>query len=544
MSETFRVAVGDLETDPFRKGRVPLPFLSGFYNGDTLLQFWGEDCIAQMVAAVDELPDNYLIFFHAGGRFDFHFFLPYIDNPIKIINGRILRARFGGIGTENRHYIQDSFAMIPAALHKLGGKMDVPEEFYRLFERNVRERHKKKILGYHKMDLTALFDKVRRFHELFGRRLTVGGTGMKELQKFYPFQKMGKGSDAFYRSFYMGGRVQCFEPGDHRAAPGQLFKVVDVNSMYPAAMKNFRHPINAAFDRQDDLPDDPSKVYFAIIDATSKGALPLRNEAGGIDFPHGRHIFRACSHEINMALKYGLLEIHSVQTCHVAQMTTTFDRFVDFVFDKRLAAKIAGDHVDDQLFKFVGNACYGKFGQDPENFFDWEISWETGDMELEKQGWSLYSQCDYFDLWRRPAKNAWGAYNDVSVAASITSAARAVLMEALQHATRPMYCDTDSIICEAFGGDQDETRLGAWKEEETADRVVIAGKKLYALQRNKKWVKVRSKGGTLTGPDIVNITRGKLFIYEREVPIFSAQYLGTKNDPKRFPARQFRKTAN
>jgi hypothetical protein len=542
-SDLFRLATIDFETDPFRKGRIPLPFLSGFYDGDHLLQFWGKNCVAELVEAIDALGPRYLIFAHNGGRYDFHMMLPYIDNPIKIISGRIVRARFGPIGSENRHYLQDSYAIIPAPLHKLGGKMDVDEEFYKLFERGVRERHRKKILAYHAQDLVTLHDKVGRFHDLFGRRLTIGGTGMRELQKFYPFLKMGAGADAFYRSFYYGGRVQCFSAGDHRAQPGRDFKVYDVNSMYPAVMRNYRHPINAAFDRTTDLPDDPDKVYFAIIDATSKGALPMRNAMGGIDFPDARGIFRACSHEIRSAQRHGLLTIHGVQTCHVAQMTTTFDKFVDFVFAKRLAAKVANDHVEDQLFKYAGNACYGKFGQDPENFFDWSISWEIGDNSPAADGWELYSTCNDFDLWRRPAQNMQGAYNDVSVAASITSAARATLLDALQVARRPLYCDTDSIICEGFDGDVDATRLGAWKEEETADRVVIAGKKLYALQRGRKWIKVRSKGGTLTGPDIVKITRGELFVYERDVPIFSSQFLGTAKDKRRFPTRTFRRTA-
>ena len=90
-------------------------------------------------------------------------------------------------------------------------------------------------------------------------------------------------------------------------------------------------------------------------------------------------------------------------------------------------------------------------------------------------------------------------YEDVAIAASITSAARAVLMRALHHAVRPIYCDTDSIICESMGEGADiGSELGQWKlEHEGIYKIAVAAKKVYAFwyeEGSKKKSYVRAKG--------------------------------------------------
>ena len=44
-----RVAVIDLETDPFKHGRLPAPFAAGFFDGETYQDFWGADCCEQLL---------------------------------------------------------------------------------------------------------------------------------------------------------------------------------------------------------------------------------------------------------------------------------------------------------------------------------------------------------------------------------------------------------------------------------------------------------------------------------------------------------------
>ena len=59
----------------------------------------------------------------------------------------------------------------------------------------------------------------------------------------------------------------------------------------------------------------------------------------------------------------------------------------------------------------------------------------------------------------------------------------AVLLDALQHAVKPIYCDTDSVICsDLLDVEISKTALGAWDLEDEFSRVIINGKKLYSVE--------------------------------------------------------------
>jgi hypothetical protein len=110
----------------------------------------------------------------------------------------------------------------------------------------------------------------------------------------------------------------------------------------------------------------------------------------------------------------------------------------------------------------------------------------------------------------------------VAIAASITAAARAVLLEGLHNATRPVYCDTDSIICENLTGVRlHPTELGAWDLEKSGDGISIAGRKLYALHQGTSYSKIASKGVRATGEEIARIAKGEILEFRNEVPTFT-----------------------
>lgn len=149
----------------------------------------------------------------------------------------------------------------------------------------------------------------------------------------------------------------------------------------------------------------------------------------------------------------------------------------------------------------------------PRNFHEYKIVWghkHPGD------GWALYMDYDEFAIWRSPAPQ--DRFNNVAVAASITAAARSVLMDGLANAQRAVYCDTDSIICEHLDCEQDATALGAWKLEAQADQAAIAGKKLYALFSKGEAVKLASKGVRITPDEIKAVASGDTVLWKKESP--------------------------
>lgn len=503
------VAVIDLETDPFEYGRRPEPFVAGYYDKDGFKYFWGDDCIKQLVEFLIDQPKNLLIYAHNGGKFDYFYFLDYLENPLKIINGRIAKCKL------DRHELRDSYSIIPIPLSAY--KKD--EIDYKLMERAKREKHKTEIIKYLEGDCKYLHELVLKFRERFGDNLTVGGTAIKQLKQFHPVEHTTESFDKEFRPFYYGGRVECFDKGIFK---GQ-FNVYDVNSMYPYVMREYDHPNSGEFwdlgawqiDKNGELKDFEG-TYFAIIEAESEGALPLRTD-NGLSFPRGTHIFYATSHEIKVALKYKKLKIKKVINVLLFSDVTKYNYFVDTFSKEKIDSKKSGNKVGELFAKFMLNSAYGKFGTNPANFFDWAI---VRPDEYPPEDYELYEANESFELWRIPAKVM--RYYNVATAASITGAARATLFNALCQLEKPLYCDTDSIITEGElnGVPMHDSDLGAWKFEGSGDKLGLAGKKLYALNKGRENIKIASKGAKLNEKDIFDLCKGKIVEWESIAPNF------------------------
>lgn len=472
-----------------------------------------------------------VIYFHNGGKFDFFFFLKYLENPLKIIHGRIVKAKIG------IHEFRDSWALFPMAL---SGYMKTKIDYQRM-ERKVREKHKTEILSYLYDDCRYLFDLVDAFVQRFGFRLTSAGNAQRELRKLHPQFNQSFEHDQLFRPFYFGGRVECFESGVVRARPGRPFKVYDVNSMYPHVMRECRHPIGRGYvrparktlDSEGWISGFSGKFYFAVVRGRNFGALPVRvrDNNGGLSFQESYGVFHTTSHELRLALSLRLFVVDEIEDAWIPRQTQSFGEFVDTFGDEKAAAKKSGDKVKETLAKNVMNHSYGRFGINPFDFNDYHIQ-IAGDVapqnDPDKLDWVPYEKNDEFWIWRRPVhdpddpEGPSHGFEDVAIAASITSAARAVLMLAVAQAQRPLYCDTDSLICEEIRNVPiDPARLGAWKFEGEGDTIALAGKKLYALWKGGEAIKHASKGVKLTPEQIRRVALGETINWQNDAPNFS-----------------------
>lgn len=509
-----KIAVIDFETDPFLYGRIPKPFAAGFFDGEIYREFWGDKCAEYLVSFISTLEEKYIIYAHNGGKFDFFFLLPWLNDPLKIINGRITKAGFCGI-----HELRDSYSIIPVPL-KAYQKDEID---YSCFEKDKRNKYKADILHYLAKDCEYLFELVKAFNDRFGPKLTIGGTAISKLREIHPFPAGSESHDSKFRPFYFGGRVQCFEGGIINGN----FKIFDVNSMYPDRMKNAIHPIgrgyacpvNPKLTGDGKLKGFGNRPYFAEIIATNRGAFPTREKAG-LSFEVSEGRFFTTSHEIEIALKYKLADIKQVVCAFVPQQLISFGDYVDIYSAEKVAAKKSGDKVSEIFAKLLLNSAYGKFAQNPDNYFDYRIIGDIGELSREEFAeWDLFEIHGDYQIWRKPSKAK--SYFDVATAASITGASRAKLLEGLANSTRPLYCDTDSIICEEFHGETDDSKLGAWKCEGEADTVAIAGKKLYAAFAGGDCIKMASKGARLFPKDILALCQGEVINWTNDAPSFN-----------------------
>lgn len=510
-----RIAVFDIETDPFLFGRVPKAFAIGFYDGCTYIDFWGDDCVQQFISYMESCKHEYLIYGHNAGKFDFFYLLRAgaLEGELKIINGRIVKAQMG------KHEVRDSYAIFPIPLAAY--KKD--EIDYTHFEVGNRERYKSDILHYLSKDCEYLFELVSAYTARFGRKLTVGGTAMSELKKHHNVPSTNDDYDTTFRPFYYGGRVECFESG---VIIGK-FKSYDVNSMYPHVMSTMFHPDGPGhvvwddgrmLDMDGNIDGDHRIPYFVKWIGDNLGAVPTRAK-DGLDFNVEFGEFLTPSHEFKAALSIDAIHVQSISKVFEFTNYTKYSDFVDTHMADKIAASESGDAVGKIMAKLMLNSAYGKFGQNPRKFKDYKIvsagSITKTDLAL---GWDLFADYGEFEIWELP--NPGDKFLNVATAASITSGARAALMLALNKAERPLYCDTDSIICENLDVDTHDTKLGAWKLESAIDRIAIAGKKLYVSYLNGDIVKRASKGVNLSGQEIIDVCNGIDVMYNKDAPNF------------------------
>lgn len=508
-SKGLKVVVADAETDPFLYDRVPAPFAWGFFDGLQFRYFWGKDCTEQFFNFLDLYPEPCRIYFHNGGKFDFFFMLDRMQNPVKIINGRIVKFQYG------KHTFVDSWAIIPEKLESANQKTKID---YDIFEAEVRNEHREQIVAYLRDDCVFLYELVSAFVEEFGPRLTIGGAAMHELRKTHRTVNCGPTHDAKFRQFYYGGRVQCFDSGLLKGP----YKLIDVNSMYPYVMAQMDHPIGEKYEYSTSIDRALSSnmPFFISFDGVCAD-LPLRKKQNVLysDTP-GR--FSVTGHEFKAALDLGLIQNARNFECWIANDKERYDEFIGHFNAKKIQAEIEGDKIHRSFYKRINNSAYGRFAIDPEKFCDYYIR-KLGTTLPDKFRDAGEPMADYgeFEIWETPS--LIGEYQDVAIGASITGAARSVLMRAKAQATDTIYCDTDSIVCRDFSGVTHETRLGAWKIEiDGIALACIAGKKLYALfDANGECKKYASKGCRLTPEQIKRVCEGEEILYNQIAPNFS-----------------------
>ena len=516
MTKHRQIATLDCETDPFKRGRIPQPFIWGFYDGDQFIHSESLDEIIEQIA-----PRKIIVYAHNGGKFDFHYMFSKLEaySDITIINGRISKFTIG-----NAEF-RDSFNIIPTALRAF--KKD--DFDYSLLESAVR--HKKdnwhKIVKYLKSDCINLHQYVSEFISRYGINLTVAGTAMKQWQKISG-RKPPQSDQVYYnmmRKFYYGGRVQCFK----RGVVDSRFNVFDINSAYPYAMLS-KHAIglNYTLLQGDVAPFEHYGACFFRVLGVARGCFPFRNEKGALTFPDDgiERTYFVTGWELIAARETNTFDGCVIET-HKFTELIEFTDYIKHFYSERLAAKLSGDKAGDIFNKLLMNGLYGKFGSDPSDYSKYSVVPIDEIGTIRASGYNLSGELGEWLLAGKSLDESEMRFYNVATSASITGYVRAYLFKALISCglENVLYCDTDSIATTngenlILGED-----LGQWKNEGEFDKAGICGKKLYifrgVLTNGKREYKVASKGARLSNDQIWKIANGGIVLYEPESPSYS-----------------------
>jgi len=509
---TKEIWVADCETDPFKAGRIPEPFIWGLYNGSEYHEFTDTD---EFVNHCESL-ENVIVYAHNGGKFDWHFLLHRLEpyEPLMVISGRLSKFKIGGAE------FRDSYNILPMPL----SAWEKDEFDYTILEKEVRHTPKnwRKIQEYLRNDCRYLYQMVNEYVDRYGLNLTQASTALKVWQKICDIDAP-KTDEFFYKSiapYYYGGRVECFKAG----IIDKPFKVIDINSAYPFAMKH-QHPYGESFNVTNTLPNSRAYIQrcFLSISCISHGAFPYR-EKSGLCFPNdnvrrtyhvsGWEFLAAC--ETRTILDWEILEVLQFSE------SIRFDDYIDHFYQMKTEAKDNGDKAGYIFSKLFLNSLYGKFGANPENYNEYTIVPPRYIEAAECDGYGYCAELGPWALCSKPLDDSKARYYNAAVAASITGFVRAYLWKAINQCKEVLYCDTDSIACNDTGAlALDATQLGAWDVEAHCDKGGIAGKKLYAFHTlDGKW-KTASKGVRLSPDDILKVANGHTVEYIPENPSFS-----------------------
>lgn len=502
----------DCETDPFKEGRIPRPFLWGCYDGqsDEYLEF---DTAESLVAHVRDR--RAIVYAHNGGRFDFHYLRDWFnsDSPIVVISGRIAKFKIG------EAEFRDSINILVNPLRAFAKE----EIDYAKLEPDVRHKHMDEIRAYLRSDCVNLWVTIKRYFDTYGRSLTQAGSAMRYWKTVYkyPFIPQTMVQAEQCRDFYYGGRVECFKVG-HELHP---FKVVDRNSAYPHAM-TFRHPISPHSIALPHLPDSGLSQCFVRLEAYSRGAFPYRDPLDpqrALSFPNDGKLREYCvtGWELEAALELDLVKIHRI--VDVRRFTQHVD-FVDYVqsfYSQRMFAKKTGDKMLDVFCKLFLNSLYGKFAADPEKYREYIIATDDSFANHARRGFVEIAPWGERSLMERPLPEHQHRYYNVATAASITGKVRADLLRAIAAVDCPLYCDTDSVFARDVSRLDLGDKLGQWKVEAECTEWAIAGKKTYAVRMVDGEWKVRSKGAKLTAKEVIQVAHGEAVRYRPEVPTYT-----------------------
>ena len=572
MARQKKITACDCETDPFKYGRVPRPFIWGFYDGKDFSVF---NTTEEFVKHVIDKP--IIIYAHNGGKFDFHYLLSFVgETRAQIINGRIISMMLG------EAELVDSYAAVPESLKRIK-KREI--EMWKL-EESVRKEHMKEIIYYLEGDCVYLHELMTTYREQAGTRKTIASNALAYAKKLG--LEPGTTNHAFdsdFRPFYFGGRTQCFQPGTFKN-----INVFDIHSAYPFAMTH-DHPSGAARNFRSTLKlmeKEEIQRAFIHLKCFSNGAFPIRtNGAQGLNFPIGEGEFKVSGWEYLTAKELGLIKNEEILQVRLCEGTINFTPYVNYWYNYKQNHPKKDFPIEYTIGKILLNSLYGKMAQNPARYFDYKIV-EPGtplpcndpipdnddkicrvcNFLLEEHGWTRYVEYEGKTFHRRASlwkyEFRYGAewkskplYKNVATGASITGFTRAHLLRAIHTlgVEHVIYCDTDSIMCDENADTNalpQSDKLGDWEWEiKNAPLAHFAGKKMYAIDLGNnekcncgspdgcKRHKVVTKGGRLTFKDMDTLANGGEVIYHQEAPSFSIS-----NGEIFFPTRKFRATAD
>lgn len=458
------------------------------------------------------------VFAHFGGRFDFSFLIKeyfkrhqksiWIDRMIprgsSILNVPVhtfTREKFSPESekdilarTKDGHFLvkkktiifRDSAAMLPFGLASLTENFGV--------EHKKQEMDHSKVTGvtpelleYLEYDCWGLYECILAFFKWpvirrCGASFTVASQSIKVLRSFLKddIKSLNSDTSEFVRESYFGGRTEIFKPFFEQNKDDFMLNSYDVNSLYPAVMRDFEYPSGLKKETLVYL-ENQIGFYEVEVEVPDMYIPPLGMRYEGMDhrliFPTGKFRGIWSTAELNYAQSIGV-KINRVFRGAVFKSGGKFFKpYIDYLYDLRKKSK--RDSVDNVLCKLLMNSTYGRFGL---NLGREQLVFDQGQhgvlpfMEIPVNG-----EKEVIRLMIESVELE-SSFTNVAVAAMVTSYARILMHKLYSRAPDDIYyTDTDSMFT-TFKYPRNDQDLGQLKLEGRFKRGAFLLPKTYMVE--------------------------------------------------------------
>lgn len=457
------------------------------------------------------------IFAANGANFDWISLVDWSHKNGMLDTMQYIASDSRGIGVNikiGKHTIRlrDLFALIPGSLAGLSKTFNVEHAKIGIHElpESLYCRDRELFDDYLKHDTLAVQEIVYRFHawiiENHGNigelPMTIASLAMRLFRSSMNDNIMTTWNEklkVLERSAYRGGRVSCFETGQHNV------RIDDINSLYPSVMHDAIVPASY---RGGFVTEYSGKlgVYTGSFEQTNRNYPPLLYDSETNDFSYsGSGTFM--TPEIDeLVSRGGIFKCSTGYVYHDTQ--NLFQTFISNWWSVRQKAIENNDTASAFISKILMNSLYGKFGQ-KETSTSCKLLTSEQQKNMLKRGTPFSSHGDY-SLVETPTHSE---HTFVGIAACITSYARVqlyrLMCDVVDHGGRVVYVDTDSVHYVAEDSLELSKNLGGLKEEYVGN-VVYLGRKLYAKENGE----IKAKGigrlnrSSLSFHDFKNLQNG------------------------------------
>lgn len=458
-----------------------------------------------------------VIYAHFGGKFDFNFILKELYYRPKDFHIHDMIPRGSGllcfsvstirdvgklpsgikekdiIKTNKDHWLikdrtiefRDSSAMLPFGLKSLTENFGV-DHLKQEIDYDKIKKVTPELLRYLKYDLKGLYEVIEKYYEwpmikAAGARSTMASQAMRVFQTYLKkdIPSLPSDIDNFVRGSYFGGRTEIFKPAFMQCEGKSLLKTYDVNSLYPAIMRDMEMPTHFDYNTK---RFEENKMGFYDVDVfipdmyvPPLGTVFDPEGWGRFIFPTGT--FRGCftSMELNYAMTLGgkILKVHRGMIFRSNGFI--FREYINDLYAIRKASK--KESVDNVLCKLLMNSTYGRFGLNRNRE---QIEFERGQMGVDVHQEIHIKNNEYIRLMKKEVYLD-KSFANVAIASWVTSGARMLMHKLYMQAPEALYyTDTDSMFSTHTYPDND-TDLGQLKLEYQSRKACFLLPKTYIV---------------------------------------------------------------